>query len=60
MKEANQDRDEYMQIVRDTWLENETERRIRRNGAYPKGDDDFGGWEPFVWPQVWINEGIAQ
>jgi len=60
MKEANQDRDEYMQIVRDTWLENETERRIRRNGAYPKCDDDFGGWKPFVWPQVWINEGIAQ
>jgi hypothetical protein len=53
------DRDsyDYMQALRDTWAENETQRPIRRNGRYPIDEDDTGRMEPFVIPEMWKREG---
>lgn len=43
--------EERMQQIRDTWAENETQRRIRKNGAY-LSDDDNGRKEMCVLPII--------
>lgn len=45
-----------MQMIRDMWAENETQRPTRRNGKYPVVEDDLGRSEPSVMPVIFGEE----